>query len=427
MPAANYGSKPINPQSYYVRRPYMGRYGYGGGGLAGQPTPGAFEAGQRFAQDIVGGIAQLNQQRQQQAQQDRLNEVANQLIAQQLNTQNAPRAALAGQGTLSNPDWLKLRQSNVNFQGTAPQTGMGGGLAELQLRQQFAQQQLANQINQARLAAMLRSLNAPPGPAITPYQQQELRVKQDQLEREQEAAVQAETKAAQEKTAITEGSLIGQFDKRYGKGEAQNYLNAYQAGSLIRGRLGTDADGDLNGKFIRDDNGDWVTTDQSAVSTPGKPGGLFGMGGTAPVPGPDFNKVKKIRFSDLQAYANKLQDVQDAGGKLYPNAPRALPVGAAPPPGTEAARLAGAVPVPATAPSVAGQSADSGTALADQANPFAEGGSLYNWSMGGQATDQTSGQADTSSLATPQTQADYDAIPSGSQFVDIDGITKTKY
>jgi hypothetical protein len=29
-------------------------------------------------------------------------------------------------------------------------------------------------------------------------------------------------------------------------------------------------------------------------------------------------------------------------------------------------------------------------------------------------------------LPTPQTQDDYDAIPSGSDFIDVDGIQKTK-
>src|SRR5215831_10074829 len=360
-------SKPINPRTYYVRPRSFGNYGYA---RAGQPTPGAFEAGSHFAQDILGGIAQINRQRQ-------IDAVANQLLAKRFGVQ-VPQ------------------QSGFNWWGGGNQ---GGGLAELELRSKMAQSDLEDQFKRAQIADYLAKAQGTgyyartaAGHAITPYQQEELRVKQDQLEREQEAAVRAETKAAQEKTAITEGSLLNQFDKRYGKGQAQAYLDAFQAGSLVRGRLGTDADGPgLAGTFVRDDNGDWVTTDQSAAGKPGTPGGLFGMGGTAPTPGMDFNKVKKIRFSDLQAYQNKLQDVQDAGGKLYPTVPRAIPVGAAPPPGTEASRLAGAVPA-ATAPAAQGPP-DQGVALADQANPFAEGGSLYDWSMGG-AANATQGGSD---------------------------------
>src|SRR5215831_9112753 len=313
-------SKPINPRTYYVRPRSFGNYGYA---RPGQPTPGAFEAGSHFAQDILGGIAQINRQRQMDA-------VANQLLAKRFGVQ-VPQ------------------QSGFNWWGGGNQ---GGGLAELELRSKMAQSDLEDQFKRAQIADYLAKAQGTgyyartaAGHAITPYQQEELRVKQDQLERQQEAAVQAETKAAQDKTAITESSLMNQFDKRYGKGQAQAYLDAFQAGSLVRGRLGTDQDGDLNGKFIQDDNGDWVTTDQKAAAFPAVPGtGLFGTGGKAAVVKDDFNKIKKIRFSDLQAYQNKLQDVQDAGGKLYPTAPRAIPVGAAPPPGTEASRLAGAVP-----------------------------------------------------------------------------------
>jgi len=408
-------SKPINPQSYYVRRPYGMGYGYGRYNFR-SPVAGAFEGGQQFGSELMQGIANIVQARQQQAQQAKMDAVANQLINQQLNTQNAPRAALAGQGTLSDAAYQKLRESNVNFQGTAPQSGLGGGVAELNLRMEAAKQDLANQLAQAKIQDFLAQVHgtgrwAAKAATITPYQQQELRVKQDQLEREQEAAVQAETKAAQEKTAITEGTLLNQFDKRYGKGQAQAYLDAFQAGSLVRGRLGTDQDGDLKGKFIQDDNGDWVTTDQSAASTPAVPGtGLFGTGGKAAVVKDDFNKIKKIRFSDLQAYQNKLQDVQDAGGKLYPTAPRAIPVGAAPPPGTEASRLAGAVP------STAAQAqTDQGTDT--MGDPFGPSGALDVTQGGG---------AGNANLPSPQTQDDYDAIPSGSPFIDTDGITKTK-
>jgi len=411
-------SKPINPQSYYVRRPYGTGYGYGRYAFR-SPTAGAFEGGQQFGNELMQGIAKVVQARQQQAQQAKMDAVANQLM----NTQNAPRAALAGQGNVpssvwnSPATWATIRQKNLGITGTQP---LEGGLAELSLRQQFAQQQLENAYKQAQIADLLAKTQGTgayartaAGHAITPYQQEELRAKQDQLERQQEAAVQAETKAAQDKTAITESSLMNQFDKRYGKGQAQAYLDAFQAGSLVRGRLGTDQDGDLNGKFIQDDNGDWVTTDQKAAAFPATPGtGMFGtgIGGQAPIAGQEgkaFNDVKKIRFSDLQAYQNKLQDVQDAGGKLYPTVPRAVPVGAAPPPGTEASRLAGAVPA-----AQAQTQTDQGTDT--MGDPFGPGGAL----------DVTGGG--NSNLPMPTNQADYDAIDSGASFIDGDGQVKVK-
>ena len=394
-------SKAINPQSYYVRRPYMSGYGYGRYGFR-SPTAGAFEGGQQFGNELVQGIGRILQARQQQAQQAKMDAVANQLINQQLNTQNAPRAALAGQGTLSDAAYQKLRESNVNFQGTAPQTGLGGGTAELALRQQFAQQQLANQINQAKLEGMLRTLNAPPGvagpatPAMTPYQQKQMELRQRELEQKQQDAKEKQFQSWQEKNALDAPKLAQNFDKTYGKGSAENFYNALTAGTGVRGNI-------VNGQFIKDDNGEYYSYDgDKAAGSAGFLGGL----GAHPANVGDLEGTL-IKYKDLQSYMDKAQQIEDAGGKLYPTEyPKEL-YGAAP--------KAQAVAQPAGPGDQTDQSDQGVDTSGDIFGP------------GGAADVTQTTPVDLSSFSSnAEAQPYYDAIPSGQQFVDLDGITKTK-
>ena len=386
MAAEDYASKPINPQSYYVRRPYG--YGYGAGyGARPGLYASAFQGGSQFGGDLVKGIADIVQAKRQQAQQAQMDTVANQLINQQLNTANAPRAALAGQGTLSNAAYQNLRQSNVNFQGTAPQTGMGGGVAELQLRLGAAKQDLANQIESAKLQAYLKALNAPPA---QPQQQAGPDWHQQLQEQKVLAAQTKQFQAWQQKNGLDATKLATQFDKTYGKGSAENFYNATTQGTGVRGNI-------VGGNFIPDQNGDYYTYD--ADKAQGSPG-LFGMG-AHPANAADL-KDSLIKYSDLQSYLDKAQQIKDAGGILYPSQyPQEL-MGTAP--------RAQLVSQPAQ------------PAQPVNADIFGPGGQ-YDVTQGNGGGGGASAAAN---LPTPSTQDDYDALDSGSSFVDGDGQVKVK-
>jgi hypothetical protein len=111
--------------------------------------------------------------------------------------------------------------------------------------------------------------------------------------------------------------------------------------------------------------------------------------------------------------------------------PRAQPVGLVPQAGTPAAQLAGAQPVTAASAGTQKQlpvlrAQPMSPAQPGMLNPFDVGGPF---GPGGQYdVTQTGGgsQQAPPALPTPQTDADFAAIPSGSQFVDLDGITKIK-
>jgi hypothetical protein len=385
------GPKPYNPRSYYVRAPYIPRYGYGRG-QAGQPAPGAFEGGQKFGGDIVQGIANI-------IQQHRMNAVANQI----LNTQNAPRAGLVAPGVNPQSGQANVIPAGVSTAGTAP---AAGGILELAMRNQQAKADLANQ--QAQLANALKMAQIQDYLAkaqgtgryaksdkLTPYQQ---KVAEWHQKLEEQKQLDAQTKAFQswqQKNALDASKLAQNFDKTYGKGSAENFYNAVTSGTGVRGNL-------VNGQFIPDENGEYYTHDADAAQ--GSPG-LFGIG--AKPASADQLKGKLIKYDALQSYLDKAKQIEDAGGKLYPTqypkelygpaAPRAALVNAAP----GAAQTAAAT-----------QPADTMGTLGDEA-------------LAQEVTD--SGSASSSAqLPTPQTQDDYDAIPSGSDFIDVDGIQKTK-
>ena len=131
----------------YVQRPYYSSSLISAMNRSRPNLGAAFTAGGNYATSLIQAIAQGMQQRRQ-------DEIANQLLSQALNSGNyAPRAALVGQGNVSNADWQKLRQSNTSFVGTAPQVvqpGMGG-VAGLQAYNAQQQANLQDAMNRAKL------------------------------------------------------------------------------------------------------------------------------------------------------------------------------------------------------------------------------------------------------------------------------------
>src|SRR5437016_4677114 len=116
------------PARIYPVRPYGRRYA--------QPQEPSYspalESGEKFGKMLSSGIGQA-------IQQAKANQVANQL----LNTAAPPRAAWAGGAAPG---------AGVPLAGTAPSTG---GTTELALRQQFQKEQLADQLERAKIASTL--------------------------------------------------------------------------------------------------------------------------------------------------------------------------------------------------------------------------------------------------------------------------------
>ena len=378
-----YASKPINPRSYYVRPPR--RY------QAGQIAPGAFEAGSQYGGDIVKGIVNLMQQH-------RMNAIANQI----LNTRNPPRAALVGQGRVptqvwDNPaTWQLLRQKGLGIQGTAPATG---GTMELALRNEQAKADLAAALQRAKIANELAKVQGTGRYAPKPQTPTKAADWHQKLEEQKQ--LNAQTKAFmswQEKNALDTTKLAQHFDKIYGgKGSAEAFYNAVTSGTGVRGNI-------VNGQFIPDENGEYYTHD---ADTARGSQGIFGLG-AHPATSEQL-KGKLIKYNDLQAYIDKAKQIEDAGGKLYPTeypkelygpAPRATLVNAAPGAAQTTQNLPSGVspevPVPGELPS------------------------------GVSPELPVPDESATAKLPTPQTQDEYDALDSGTSFIDVDGIQKTK-
>jgi hypothetical protein len=205
----------------------------------------------------------------------------------------------------------------------------------------------------------------------------------------------------QEKNALDTTKLAQHFDKIYGgKGSAEAFYNAVTSGTGLRGNL-------VNGQFIPDENGEYYTHD--ADTARGSPG-LFGIG-AHPATSEQL-KGKLIKYNELQSYIDKAKQIEDAGGKLYPTqypkelygpAPRATLVNAAP----------GAAQTTQNLPSGVSPELPVPGELASGVSPELP-----------VPSDSDSGAK--AQLPTPQTQEDYEAIPSGSDFIDVDGIRKTK-
>ena len=339
---------PIRPSI----RPYIPRLGY----RAYQaPSYGSeFQGGWDIGSALLQGIANIRRQ-------NRLDAIANAL----LNQANPPRAALVDPrgGALKVIPGVNA-PAGTDPNAPVPTTGTGpatGGLAELWLRQNLAQQNLVDQLRRAQIEnylAMARGTGRyapkpakPAGPTLGQIQTQ---LGKEETERQN---ILKQAGVAQKAGTDTSEKLIKDFDSLYGKGSAQKFLSAYtsQGGSY----------GNFDGsQFTADPNGPYFTPD---IVTSGQTVSADSI--TPPV-----------KVSDLQPFLERYKRIQAGGGQYQPPmVARALPV-------TQADILAqrgGNLP----------------------AAPIAQ---------------------DNTGAPTPSTQDEYDALPSGSEFIDGDGQLKVK-
>jgi hypothetical protein len=393
--------KPYNPRTYYVRPPTYRGYR----NQAGQPSPGVFEAGSQYGGNIVKGIVDLMQQR-------RADQIANEILSKQYGVQNLPQRV------------------GFNWWG---QGNQAGGMAELQMRQAQESAELANQIKKAQLADYLAKAAgtgyyAKQPAVMTPFQQKQVEWHLTQEQQKQQEAKAKQFASFQEKNALDAPKLAQSFDKIYGKGSAEQFYNAYTTGTGVRGNI-------VDGKFIQDPNGEYYTHDATlaAGSETEAKGGFFGWGAqpsqhVAPTvdqfKDPTTGQSSLIKYNELQSYLDKARQIEEAGGKLYPTQyPKEL-MG----PAKRAQPVSG--PQPAPAPRATLVNAPPSAAQTTQALPS---GVSPEVPVPGELSSGvspevpvSSGSETTAKLPTPQTQDDYDAIPSGSDFIDVDGIQKTK-
>ena len=357
-------------RSTYLQRPYVPRY-YGGG-----QQGGTFSEGMKIGQTVGTDIGNLIQAIQTQRENQRLNDVANQLM----NTQNAPRAGLVDLGL--NPQTGEPNvtvEPGYSSQGTQPATG---GLDELKLRQAFQQQQLADAIKQAQLA---KALAPPVAKPLTPYQQ----LQEQHYQQQQEIKAQENAQKQRERMADTLPKVEQEFDGIYGKGAGEKVFNALQSGTGGLFNI-------VNGQIMPDPNGEFFTPDDATQS------GVDAQGNPLPALKPP-SKVTRIRWTDLQPYVERVKRIQAGGGRYIPpdTAPRAQPLTSADVPN---------VPADTSQPQTdTGTATDTGT----DTSSVTDGGSSANLASSG--------------IAQPTTLDDYNAIPTGSLFIDGDGLTKRKY
>jgi hypothetical protein len=201
---------------YTAQRPYYpyrrGQQAQGGGDFER-----GWQAGGQIAKSL-GGLAGAIGEQQQVAQQ---NAIANRLM----NTATPPRAALVDPGISPATGAANVIGPDVGTAGTAPLTG---GIAEMKLRQQFAQSQLADQIQQARLAKMLApapgrlaGVQPQPGDAgawggyqVGGAQQPGTRSRTSRGQQRQEA----QPMQIGSEPVTDQSQLAGHFDGTYGKG-----------------------------------------------------------------------------------------------------------------------------------------------------------------------------------------------------------------
>ena len=331
----------------------------------------AAEGAQDYSSAVTGGFelgSSLVDAFLKAQQQHRMDVIANQIQ----NTQAPPRAALVGQGTVPTATWddpatwAALRQKGLGTTGTAPASG---GVLELQMRQaQSAIEAKAQQqaLEDAYKRAQIADLVAKA--AGKGYYSKDLTPAQQLAEQHRQWQEDEKTRAnilAQAKAQQTAATDTPQ--------KVLKDFNALYPGkttdpntdtSLTQGEAVYNALNQGTGARGNVVNGQFI----------GDPNGdYFTWQGDAH--GKPASQVPKVKWDALQPFIQRLDKITQAGGSIVPPmVARALPVRGQPPPTSGA---------PTAAPGAG--------------------------------------------LPTPQTQDDYDAIPSGSQFVDVDGITKTKY
>jgi hypothetical protein len=280
-----------------------------------------------------------------------------------------PRAGLVSAGVDPVTKKPNVIPAGVSTVGTAPP--LFGNYAELKLRQALQQQDLENQYKQAQTAEALAKAYGTGGytktakPEFTPYQRKQIEWHQREEERKQTEARQKQFETFQQKNALDTPKLAQSFDKIHGKDSAQKFYDAVTQDSGLRGNI-------VNGEFIPDENGEYYTHDATnARPIEAKPANIFGMGAQPKkYARADDLKGTLIKYAELQSYLAKAKEIEDAGGKLYPSEyPKEL-MGTAP-----------------------------------------------------RAQLVTPG---TSNLPTPSTQAEFEALPSKTQFIDGDGQIKVK-
>jgi hypothetical protein len=334
---------------------------------------------------VVGGIlGPAGQDIQAAIDRDKMNKVANQLMSQQLNTTDPPRAALVAPGVNAQGQ-ANVIAPGTNIAGSSPQVARGG-LTELTLRDKVQEQQIINQLraSQAQMyqAKAQNFLQPDTTPALTPFQQleqQHWQAEQQRLQGEADQKKQDEltksVKSWQDKNAKTLGTLADDVDTKYGKGAAEDFFNSWSTGTMGRGN----PDPKNPGSYIYNPNGQFYYTnpvvDNSDPQNPKvvKPA----------------RAIKTFEFEDL---LSQKKAIEDAGGRLVP-APKAAAITDAQgnpvigqPPSTNQPAVPTANPKPLTALS----------------------------------------PAEIAKLPHPLTPAEFAAIPSGTQMVDRDGIPKIK-
>lgn len=354
----------------YLQRGYAPRYG-----SYQSPIQRGMSVGQQLGTDVGSLIQAFYQAKQNQ----RMNDVANQLMNTPSNYD--PVSDVVNQEGLSDQF-----QTTPEVGAMAP--GATGGVAEYNLRQRFQQNQLANQLRQAQIT---RELNLAQGGAaeqgLTPYQQLQEQHFQQQQEQKRQAAIQKQRAA----NADSLPKLQKEFESLYGKGSASIFYNAAQSGTGGRFNI-------VNGQVQPDPNGQYFTPD-NAVQTDqaGKP--VTDSTGATQMKLP--SQIRRIPYTDLQNYMNRVAAVRAGGG-------------------------------------AAAGAADTGTADTDidtelqsetapQADTTATDTSGADTSDTDTTNTDTSGDTTQANLPQPTTIADYNAIPVGSLFIDGDGLTKRKY
>jgi hypothetical protein len=297
-------------------------------------------------------------------EQRRMDQIANEILTKQYGVQNLPQ------------------RPGFNWWGGGNQAG---GTAELAMRQAQAaieakaqEQALAAQLKKAQIANYIamtqgtgRYAKPPPG-QLTPAQQLAEQHRQWQEDERLRQATLAQARKEQAAATDTMPKVLKDFNTLYpGKTKDPNDPDtSLTQGEAIYNSLqqGSGARGNVvDGQFVGDPNGEYYSW-------------------YSDVHGKPASQVPKVKWDILQPFMQRVENIQKAGGQVVPPmVARALPVRGQPGP------QAAPAPAPATAPA------------------------------------PTTQATDTSNLPSPQTQDEYEAIPTGSQFVDVDGITKTKY